>query len=56
MSGYRNTRCRLAATRLAVPGRPTSPNAENLLVIRDADLAANYTQNWQAHLGHSVPY
>jgi phosphatidylserine/phosphatidylglycerophosphate/cardiolipin synthase-like enzyme len=31
-------------------------NAENLLVIRDADLAAKYAQNWQEHLEHSVPY
>jgi phosphatidylserine/phosphatidylglycerophosphate/cardiolipin synthase-like enzyme len=31
-------------------------NAENLLVIRDSDLAAKYTKNWQEHLEHSVPY
>ena len=31
-------------------------NAENLLVIQDADLAAKYTANWQAHLKHSEPY
>ena len=31
-------------------------NAENLLIIRDADLAAKYTTNWQEHLAHSVPY
>jgi phosphatidylserine/phosphatidylglycerophosphate/cardiolipin synthase-like enzyme len=31
-------------------------NAENLLVIQDADLAAKYTANWQSHLKHSEPY
>lgn len=31
-------------------------NAENLLVIQDADLAAKYTANWQAHLKHSEKY
>jgi phosphatidylserine/phosphatidylglycerophosphate/cardiolipin synthase-like enzyme len=31
-------------------------NAENLLVIRDAELAAKYLANWQAHLQHSQPY
>ena len=31
-------------------------NAENLLVIQDADLAAKYTVNWQAHLKHSEAY
>jgi hypothetical protein len=31
-------------------------NAENLLVIRDAELAAKYAKNWQEHLEHSVPY
>ena len=31
-------------------------NAENLLVIRNADLAAKYAKNWQEHLEHSVPY
>ena len=31
-------------------------NAENLLVIDDAELVAKYTANWKAHLGHSVPY
>ncbi len=31
-------------------------NAENLLVIQDADLAAKYAKNWQEHLEHSVPY
>jgi phosphatidylserine/phosphatidylglycerophosphate/cardiolipin synthase-like enzyme len=28
-------------------------NAENLLVIRDAALAAKYAANWQAHAAHS---
>jgi phosphatidylserine/phosphatidylglycerophosphate/cardiolipin synthase-like enzyme len=31
-------------------------NAENLLVIQDAELAQQYTTNWQAHLHHSVLY
>jgi phosphatidylserine/phosphatidylglycerophosphate/cardiolipin synthase-like enzyme len=31
-------------------------NAENLLVIQDAELAAKYARNWQEHLEHSVPY
>jgi phosphatidylserine/phosphatidylglycerophosphate/cardiolipin synthase-like enzyme len=31
-------------------------NAENLLIIRDPTLAAQYTQNWQAHAQHSQPY
>jgi phosphatidylserine/phosphatidylglycerophosphate/cardiolipin synthase-like enzyme len=31
-------------------------NAENLLVICDKALAAQYTQNWQAHAQHSQPY
>jgi phosphatidylserine/phosphatidylglycerophosphate/cardiolipin synthase-like enzyme len=31
-------------------------NAENLLVIPDAALAAKYAANWQAHLAHSEPY
>lgn len=31
-------------------------NAENLLVITDAELAGKYTANWQAHLRHSQPY
>ena len=29
-------------------------NAENLLVIHDAGIAAKYTANWQAHAAHSV--
>ena len=28
-------------------------NAENLLVIRDSELAAKYTANWKEHLVHS---
>src|SRR5437868_4692687 len=28
-------------------------NAENLLVIRDPDVAAKYEQNWQLHFSHS---
>lgn len=31
-------------------------NAENLLVIHDAKLAAQYTANWQAHVAHSLPH
>jgi len=33
-----------------------SNNAENLLVIRDQDLAAKYAANWRAHAEHSEPY
>lgn len=31
-------------------------NAENLLIIRDPALAAQYTRNWEAHHRHSQPY
>jgi phosphatidylserine/phosphatidylglycerophosphate/cardiolipin synthase-like enzyme len=31
-------------------------NAENVLIIRDPALAAQYTQNWEAHRQHSQPY
>jgi len=31
-------------------------NADNLLVIRDAELAGTYTTNWDAHLRHSQRY
>jgi phosphatidylserine/phosphatidylglycerophosphate/cardiolipin synthase-like enzyme len=31
-------------------------NAENLLIIRAPALAAQYTQNWEAHRQHSQPY
>jgi phosphatidylserine/phosphatidylglycerophosphate/cardiolipin synthase-like enzyme len=31
-------------------------NAENVLIIRDKALAAQYTQNWEAHRQHSQPY
>lgn len=31
-------------------------NAENLLVIHDPQLAAQYAQNWQRHLEHSEVY
>src|SRR5205807_6025499 len=31
-------------------------NAENLLVIHDAALAAKYAANWKVHLAHSKPY
>lgn len=31
-------------------------NAENLLVIQDAGLAAKYMTNWQTHLKHSEAY
>jgi hypothetical protein len=28
-------------------------NAQNLLIIRDPTLVAQYTQNWEAHRQHS---
>jgi phosphatidylserine/phosphatidylglycerophosphate/cardiolipin synthase-like enzyme len=31
-------------------------NAENLLILRDPALAAQYTQNWETHRSHSQPY
>lgn len=31
-------------------------NAENLLVIRDPEVAARYTANWQAHADHAESY
>jgi phosphatidylserine/phosphatidylglycerophosphate/cardiolipin synthase-like enzyme len=31
-------------------------NAENLLIIKDTALAAQYTENWDAHRQHSQPY
>jgi phosphatidylserine/phosphatidylglycerophosphate/cardiolipin synthase-like enzyme len=31
-------------------------NGENLLIIRDPALAAQYTQNWDTHRQHSQPY
>jgi phosphatidylserine/phosphatidylglycerophosphate/cardiolipin synthase-like enzyme len=31
-------------------------NAENLLVIQDAPLAAKYAENWRNHLSHSESY
>lgn len=31
-------------------------NAENLLVIEDAEMAAKYAQNWSVHRQHSEPY
>jgi phosphatidylserine/phosphatidylglycerophosphate/cardiolipin synthase-like enzyme len=31
-------------------------NAENVLIIRDQALAAQYTENWKAHAQHSQPY
>jgi phosphatidylserine/phosphatidylglycerophosphate/cardiolipin synthase-like enzyme len=31
-------------------------NAENVLVIPDAEIAAKYEQNWQLHLAHSEYY
>jgi phosphatidylserine/phosphatidylglycerophosphate/cardiolipin synthase-like enzyme len=31
-------------------------NAENLLIIDDASLAAKYSQNWQTHFAHSEKY
>lgn len=31
-------------------------NAENLLIIRDQALSAQYTKNWETHRQHSQPY
>jgi len=31
-------------------------NAENLLVLRDKELATRYEANWQVHQAHSEPY
>lgn len=31
-------------------------NAENLLILRDKELAQRYTVNWQEHAGHAAPY
>ncbi len=31
-------------------------NAENLLILHNAELAALYTKNWEFHLSHSDPY
>ncbi len=31
-------------------------NAENLLIIKDAEMAKSYLENWQKHLGHSESY
>lgn len=31
-------------------------NAENLLILRDANVAVQYAENWRAHWGHSQPY
>lgn len=31
-------------------------NAENLLVIRDRQIAEKYLANWQLHADHSKPY
>jgi phosphatidylserine/phosphatidylglycerophosphate/cardiolipin synthase-like enzyme len=31
-------------------------NAENLLVIHDADLAGRYLKNWKEHASHSEPF
>lgn len=31
-------------------------NAENLLIIRDSDLADRYTANWKAHYAHARAY
>jgi phosphatidylserine/phosphatidylglycerophosphate/cardiolipin synthase-like enzyme len=31
-------------------------NAENVLVIQNAQMAARYAQNWQVHRQHSEPY
>jgi phosphatidylserine/phosphatidylglycerophosphate/cardiolipin synthase-like enzyme len=31
-------------------------NAENLLIIRDKDIAKTYADNWRAHAAHSREY
>lgn len=31
-------------------------NAENLLVIRDPQLASRYLKNWTEHKAHAKPY
>lgn len=31
-------------------------NAENLVILQSADLAARYTSNWKAHLAHTQAY
>lgn len=31
-------------------------NAENLLIMKDKDLAGRYTENWKNHAGHSEVY
>ena len=31
-------------------------NAENLLVVQDAEMAAKYAQNWSVHRQHSEAY
>ena len=31
-------------------------NAENLVVIRDAEMAARYAANWRSHREHATPY
>jgi len=31
-------------------------NAENLLIIRDQDLASKYQENWKMHAQHSERY
>jgi phosphatidylserine/phosphatidylglycerophosphate/cardiolipin synthase-like enzyme len=36
--------------------KASEKNAENLLVIRDADLAKKYEANWQNHFKHSEYY
>ena len=36
--------------------RAEEKNAENLLVIRDIDLASRYRKNWDEHRAHSVAY
>ena len=37
-------------------GTAEEHNAENLLVIHDATLAARYAQDWQRHADHSERY
>jgi hypothetical protein len=36
--------------------KASEKNAENLLVIRNSELAAKYEENWQNHFKHSEYY
>lgn len=36
--------------------RAAAKNAENVIVLKDADLVRRYTANWKEHVGHSHVY